>query len=301
MITVSVIVTTYNAEHTLERLIQSVFNQKGLDDQFEIEWLVVDDCSTDKTRTILKQYNIPFYQNEKNSGGPNLGRNKALMNATGDYITITDDDDEWMPDKILSLLNCAHQAPIVSSGYYLIDLQKENAIAIGQQHGNCSLYTKNETFQQILSRTYSGQTTYIGSLMFSSSIPIPEFEMSFGKADWDWVAKLFHNQESAEAGKLLYKRYIDGSNLSLNEQYRKEELENSLSYLQTQKDRYPDLVEKGIQNSYGSMARYYYSVGNMPKARMYFKKSKWTTKTILYYITSFVGYKLVNRYFKVFG
>ena len=50
---VSVIVTTYNSEKTIERAIESVLNQTGYKKQFDIQLIVVDDCSTDGTFEIV--------------------------------------------------------------------------------------------------------------------------------------------------------------------------------------------------------------------------------------------------------
>lgn len=301
MIKVSIILTTYNAESTLGRLFQSILNQQDLDKNFSLEWLVVDDCSTDKTTNILEEFSIPYIQNKTNSGGPNKGRNLALQKATGDYITIVDDDDLWEPDKIKQLLSCAQHAPIVSSGYFLQDVKKNTTTYIGNKSTDCKQYAANESFQQIIQRSYRGQITYIGSLLFSSSIPIPSFEMEFGKADWDWVAKLFENNKSVEVCKPLYTRIVDDTNLSLNEKYRKQELTNSLHYLQTIAHKYPNLAKTGVKNSYGSMAKYYYATGKMEEARNYFLKGPFTIKNILYYLTTFFGHQWVNKYFKVFG
>ena len=51
----------------------------------------------------------------------------------------------------------------------------------------------------------------------------------------------------------------------------------------------------------GALARYYYLIGNMYLARKYFLKSTIEIKTILYVITTFVGSKLVRKYFNIFG
>lgn len=91
---VSVILTTYNSEKFVSKVIDSILNQKGVDELFQLELIVVDDCSQDKTREILKNYNLEFLTTGENSGGPNKGRNLGLKAATGDYICIADHDDE---------------------------------------------------------------------------------------------------------------------------------------------------------------------------------------------------------------
>ena len=49
------------------------------------------------------------------------------------------------------------------------------------------------------------------------------------------------------------------------------------------------------------MGRYYYLIGDMKNSRRYFLKSGINIKTILYLITTFMGAKIVKRYFNIFG
>jgi glycosyltransferase involved in cell wall biosynthesis len=45
----------------------------------------------------------------------------GLRKASGDYITIADHDDEWHSERILSQLRLTDKAPIITSGYTLIN------------------------------------------------------------------------------------------------------------------------------------------------------------------------------------
>ena len=105
MKTISVIIPTYNSEKTIKRAIDSVLNQKGINELFKVELLICDDCSTDNTVEIASGYPCIIFHNIHNSGGPNWGRNKGIKEAKGDYIAFLDHDDEWLPDKLLNQLN----------------------------------------------------------------------------------------------------------------------------------------------------------------------------------------------------
>jgi glycosyltransferase involved in cell wall biosynthesis len=94
---VSVCITVYNLEPFLAQSIESVLAQKT---NFSIEIVIIDDCSKDGSRSIIKTYantypNIvkPFF-NETNL---KYSRNylKALSLAEGKYIAILDGDDLW--------------------------------------------------------------------------------------------------------------------------------------------------------------------------------------------------------------
>ena len=304
MIKVSVILTTYNSENQIQEVIDSIHKQEGRDELFELEFLVVDDCSTDDTQSILSKNNINFQSTSKNTGGPNHGRNIALSICTGNYICIADHDDIWFSNKIIQLLAVVDLAPIISSGYILSDksLAKEvSRVNNSVDNVGYILYKKNETFISKLIKSKAGQQTYLGSIMFCSSLKHILFEEAYGMIDFDWILKLFNNQKSVEVCDALYLRKVDGSNLSLNQQYRINDYHYSLQSVAKYKSKYKKEVKLPERRINGSMGRYYYLIGNMKLARVYFLKSRVELKTILYLITTFVGSKIVKRYFKIFG
>lgn len=98
---ISVIIPVYNAEKTIEAALLSVKNQNWEGD-FEI--IIVDDGSTDSSRSIIETY-IQMYNeqnitliNQENSG-VSKARNVAMKKATGNFIAFLDADDEWLPEK----------------------------------------------------------------------------------------------------------------------------------------------------------------------------------------------------------
>jgi len=103
---VTVIVPIYNAEDTIEKTIDSIISQTlGFED---IELLLVDDLSTDKSREILLDYaeqhdNIVPVFLETNSGSPSVPRNLGIQLARGEYLTFIDSDDWFHEDGIRAL------------------------------------------------------------------------------------------------------------------------------------------------------------------------------------------------------
>lgn len=100
MKTVSIVMCTYNGEKFLREQLDSILAQT-----YPIHELIIqDDCSTDSTLTILREYKVkvPFIRVFENSHnlGFNLNFKTACMRATSDLIAISDQDDVWMPDKI---------------------------------------------------------------------------------------------------------------------------------------------------------------------------------------------------------
>ena len=94
---VSVILPVYNCEQYIFETIQSVLKQTFSD----FELLVVDDCSTDNTVKIIKEFNdsrINLIIKEKNSGYTD-SLNYAVALAKGEYIARMDGDDVCMPNR----------------------------------------------------------------------------------------------------------------------------------------------------------------------------------------------------------
>ncbi len=98
---VSVIIPMYNAEKTILKSLESVRHQtyKG-----EFEIIVVNDGSTDASAEVVQSYinqhldlNIQLIHQENK--GVSAARNAALKICKGDYISLLDSDDIWLPHK----------------------------------------------------------------------------------------------------------------------------------------------------------------------------------------------------------
>ena len=137
--------------------------------------------------------------------------------------------------------------------------------------------------------------------MYISELSDILFEEEYGMVDFDWILRLFHERESIEICDSLYVRKVDEHNLSLNKQYRNNDYLYSSKVIDSYRSKYPEQVDLASKRLNGSMARYYYLIGEMDQARTYFRSSQWSIKTMLYYLTTFVGSRIVKKYFNVFG
>ena len=95
---ISIIMPIYNAEKNLKRAIESIINQSiGFEN---IELILIDDNSTDQSKSIIKEYSNK-YENvisiflEKNSGWASVPRNEGIKYATAENIMFIDSDDEY--------------------------------------------------------------------------------------------------------------------------------------------------------------------------------------------------------------
>ncbi len=96
---VSVNITTYNRAHLLPRCLDSILAQS----YENIEIIIADDCSSDNTTEVVKEYQekddcIKYFRHEVNKRNAHA-RNTALENCTGYYVAFMDDDDEWLDNN----------------------------------------------------------------------------------------------------------------------------------------------------------------------------------------------------------
>lgn len=108
---VSVCVVTYNQQDFIAECLESIINQKG---DFELEVIVSDDCSTDKTAEIVDAYisKYPLVIRRLESL-QNLGATKNFLTvheqARGDFVCHCDGDDFWYPNKVQTQLEVFKQ------------------------------------------------------------------------------------------------------------------------------------------------------------------------------------------------
>lgn len=122
MIKVSVIVPIYNVEKYLRRCIDSLINQTLK----EIEIILVNDGSTDKSQDIIDSYSKKYPERIisliKKNGGLSDARNYGLPYAKGKYIGFVDSDD-YVDEKMFQLLFESaeeNSADIVTCDYYKV-------------------------------------------------------------------------------------------------------------------------------------------------------------------------------------
>ncbi|MDN2579074.1 glycosyltransferase family 2 protein [Aquibium sp. ELW1220] len=98
--TITVIVSCFNAEASVERAVLSILGQSW----DAIEVIAIDDASTDATASILrnlavKDRRLRVLRNSRNVG-PFVSKNRALAMALGRYVTCHDADDIAFPDRL---------------------------------------------------------------------------------------------------------------------------------------------------------------------------------------------------------
>lgn len=131
MIRITIITPCYNAEKTIEKTIRSVINQSYPD----IEYIVVDGSSTDRTMDIINRYKdkIDCIISEPDNGIADA-YNKGIRYATGDLIGIIAADDELLRDAVENVVKKYDGKSDVAAGniitvcdeYCYIDFSQKN-------------------------------------------------------------------------------------------------------------------------------------------------------------------------------
>jgi glycosyltransferase involved in cell wall biosynthesis len=201
---ISVIVPNYNNRQYLESCLDSVLSQ----DYTDLEVIVIDDCSTDGSEEIIREYSsrderiVPVF-NEKNLGVA-VNRHKGILRAGGMYITTLDSDDIFLRTDKLSREHEVMQAKvaagirngIVFSGILLL---KADGSRLGIQGSNIQ---EGDILNHIVRRScliprdfLFSREQYVAAGGFDPRIPIYE--------DWDLKIRLARKN-------LFYYSGIDG-------------------------------------------------------------------------------------------
>ncbi|MBL61072.1 MAG: glycosyl transferase [Candidatus Pelagibacter sp.] len=98
----SIIVPAFNEENNIKKLIEKLLKLNLSNVDFKKEIIVINDGSTDKTGSIIEQYNEIIKLHQKN-----YGKGRAVQNgikiAKGDFVLIQDGDLEYDPNDIITM------------------------------------------------------------------------------------------------------------------------------------------------------------------------------------------------------
>jgi glycosyltransferase involved in cell wall biosynthesis len=112
--TLSIVIPVYNEEATISRILSTI-SQVELVKGIQKEVIVVNDCSTDKTREAITEFidthhslNIRYIEQPKNMG-KGAALRAGISSATGEFLVVQDADMEYDPNEYNDLLK-----PVIS-------------------------------------------------------------------------------------------------------------------------------------------------------------------------------------------
>lgn len=165
---ITVCMATYNGSKYIKNQLKSILAQLAKNDQL----VIVDDCSFDNTVKIIESFKDPrikLFKNIKNIGVVGTF-NRALKNANGDIIFLSDQDDIWANNKVSFIKNffisnkidlLVHDAKIMQGGRIV-------ANSLFEQIG-----TSGGLFKNIYSNSYTGCCMAFRRNILRKILPIP--------------------------------------------------------------------------------------------------------------------------------
>lgn len=265
---VSVIIPAYNKADLTVKSVESVLEQTYGD----IEIIVVDDGSTDETKSALSPYFGKIKYLYKENGGASSARNLGIQQATGEYIAFLDCDDVYFSEKIERCVGYLETNPkfgFVHTPVYFIDEKGE----ILGKYPRLKKSPSGHIAKKLLSKNFvCNSTPLVRKSCFEKAGLFDE--TIFTPADWDMWIRLAERYKAGcvnipLTGYRKSESYIAGH----LEQSKKE----MLRVLEKAFKRNPDLNERDrkklISNVCYWQALGYLRAGDFQKAKREIKES----------------------------
>lgn len=114
---VSVVIPTYNRAPLLKKAIASALAQEQAGYLFDLEIIIVDDCSSEDMSRIVAAFPSVHYIRLSENRGAAGARNVGIQRAKGNYVALLDDDDEFLTHKLLVQVPILEEHPDVGVVY----------------------------------------------------------------------------------------------------------------------------------------------------------------------------------------
>ncbi|MFW3587250.1 glycosyltransferase family 2 protein [Vagococcus fluvialis] len=180
---VSIIMPAYNAEKYIVESINSVVSQTYKN----WELIICEDCSTDRTMSIILEFQknnkkIMVLKNKENCGAA-ASRNKAIEKANGEFIAFLDSDDTWLNEKLTTQIN------YMNNNNYDFTCTYYNKIdSTGQDLNKIIKYKKTAVFSDLLKES-PGNSTVIYNAKKLGKFFIPKIKKRNDYLMWFQVIK----------------------------------------------------------------------------------------------------------------
>ncbi|CAH8282815.1 glycosyltransferase involved in cell wall biosynthesis [Mariniflexile fucanivorans] len=206
---VSIIIPVYNCENFLTQCIESVFNQTFKD----WELILIDDCSTDGSRNIIKKYaeidsRVKFYFFDCNVGA-GLARNKGIEISEMRFIAFLDSDDFWHKDKLKMQIDfmLKNNFSFSYTRFYQLNDREEPTKII--------LSPKTINAKQLLRNNYIKTLTAIYDTKLLGKVYMPDYRK---RQDWGLWFNILEKAKIAHClpKPLAYYRTSNTTSLSTN-------------------------------------------------------------------------------------
>lgn len=206
---------TYNGARFVEQQLDSIVNQTYRN----LEIVVADDGSTDDTVAIVRRFQQRDRRIRLLEGVSNLGFignfARALSACTGDQIALADQDDVWLPEKIMTLCEQLGDNLLIYSRVQMIDAEgnqlQEVFPRVNRLDGACAL-------SLLVDNCVTGHACLIQRELRDLALPFPPGV----KAHDQWLALVaagLGRMKASESVLSLYRKH--GANVLLNKKKKR--------------------------------------------------------------------------------
>jgi glycosyltransferase involved in cell wall biosynthesis len=276
---VSIIIPAYNAADTICASIDSALTQSYTD----IEIIIVDDGSTDKTANICRHYLNKDarikYISKKNSG-VSAARNAGIKSAKGEFVSFLDADDLWERNKILLQVAASRKQP---DAIILTELQRFSGDGPSRKLLSKTLlpqYTQKEEYIRAILNLENFEMACFGTALVRKAHldAVGLFDETLITAeDWDlWLRLAFHFPfVNIDQPLRLYRKYTG----SLTTQTKLEKTLHGQLYIMDKVARFGVLSQEELRSA--KMRKYLEFAGIYRYKKMRIAANLLTAKAIV--------------------
>lgn len=195
---ITIMIPAYNAEKYIGRCLESLKNQTYKD----IEIVIVNDGSKDKTQSICEEYvrkDSRFRLINQKNGGEGTARNVGIREAKGQYLCFVDADDYVETDFIENMyqMHLEHNVDLVICGF----TERKDSEIINQTSGPVEIMNQEDAMEKLLREdSFKG---YVWNKMFNMQI-IRDNQMQFDVSLAVWTDVLFAFQYILHIKKAVF-------------------------------------------------------------------------------------------------
>ncbi len=206
---VSVCMATYNGAPFIGQQIDSIVSQLGPDDEI----IFTDDGSSDATLSIISDYRDNRFKivSSGRRGSPAKSFEKGLNHCSGELIFLSDQDDIWMPEKVVRMKHYLQTFDLVLTDCSVINEQGEKLLD--------SFFMKQKSkkgiIQNLVQNSYMGCCMAFNRKILDRVLPFP----AGLKAHDQWIgliAEKYHKVCFLNEPLVQYRRH--GHNFSFTGQ-----------------------------------------------------------------------------------
>lgn len=195
---ITIMIPAYNAEKYIGRCLESLKNQTYQD----IEIVIVNDGSKDKTQSICEEYvreDSRFRLINQKNGGEGAARNTGIRESKGQFLCFVDADDYVEADFIENMyqMHMEHNADLVICGF----TELKDSDIINQTNGPVEIMNQEDAMEKLLREdSFKG---YVWNKMFSMQI-VRDNQMQFDGSLAVWTDVLFVFQYMLHIKKAVF-------------------------------------------------------------------------------------------------